>query len=130
MSEYFIPIHQHMLIRGYVSSALTDPATGKHALRTLVRDIGMVPVTEPQCVYIDTPGNEGLTGSINLATSHVAFHIWDDTGLIMADVYSCCTFDPQIVIDSLSTSLGLYRYGYEIIDRLDLPLDKGKKNPI
>lgn len=94
---------------------------GKDMLLDMVKSVGMVAVTEPQCVYVDVPGNKGLTGSINLATSHIAFHVWDETGLIMADVYSCCEFeiyDPLAVIESYMGKLKDVRI--KTLDRMSI----------
>lgn len=77
---------------------LLDPEEAKSFLKQLVYNIEMVPVTEPQAVFVEDLGNEGLTGSINLATSHIAFHNWTNSGLLMLDVYSCCSFDVDVVL--------------------------------
>lgn len=115
----FTPIHNHMLITGLIKTPITLVEDGKKFLVDLVNLIGMVPVTDPQAVYVDELGNEGLTGSINLATSHIAFHIWDKTGLLMMDVYSCKSFDSEKIIDFIENLLTLDTYSYKIIDRED-----------
>jgi len=97
----FVPIHKHILIKTTVNKIMTSEQEAKEMLKDLVKHIGMKAVTEPQAVYIEEVGNEGLTGSINLATSHIAFHLWDATKLLMIDVYSCCDFSTQHVIDFL-----------------------------
>lgn len=117
----FNPIHQHLLLRGYTKNPITDPEMGKDMLRAMVKSVGMVPVTEPQCVYVDVPGNKGLTGSINLATSHIAFHVWDETGLLMVDVYSCCRFGTRGPISTLAAYMGPLEYlSVEVLDRMSL----------
>jgi S-adenosylmethionine/arginine decarboxylase-like enzyme len=116
----FEPIHQHMLIRGTVPTCHRDPAIAKAFLRAVVERIGMVPVTEPQAAYVEEPGNIGITGSINLATSHIAYHVWDETSMIMMDVYSCKTFDPLDVIDVMREFFGLPQVEYDVIDRLTM----------
>jgi S-adenosylmethionine/arginine decarboxylase-like enzyme len=107
----FEPIHQHLMIRANIKRPLDDPEQAKQLLYKLVLDIGMAPVTAPQSVYIYDEGNEGLTGSINLATSHIAYHIWEgfygDDGLLMADVYSCKTFDPKLVVKFFNDNFGI-----------------------
>lgn len=115
----FNPIHQHLLLRGYTKHPITDPEMGKDMLRAMVKSVGMVAVTEPQCVYVDVPGNKGLTGSINLATSHIAFHVWDETGLLMADVYSCCLFNTNNPIDVIEKYMGyLMDLEIKVLDRM------------
>ena len=114
----FNPIHQHLLIKAIITEPPTDPDVGKRMLIELVKLVDMVHVTTPSAVYVTTLGNEGLTGSINLATSHIAFHIWDTTGLLMLDVYSCTVFDEQLVFKYLDGFFGgLLRLDWLVIDR-------------
>lgn len=110
----FTPIHQHLMIKANIEDPISDPELAKQLLYKLVLDIGMVPVTSPQSVYIHDIGNEGLTGSINLATSHIAYHIWEkaglgvlgNEGLFMADVYSCKSFNTRLVVDFFNDNFG------------------------
>ncbi len=114
----FNPLHKHVLIRGTVEIPFTEVEQGKKLLTGLVDAIGMTPVTEPQCVYIHDLGNEGLTGSINLAESHIAFHVWDRTGLLMMDVYSCKDFDHNTVIEQVEKFFGKFaKYEMLILNR-------------
>lgn len=114
----FKPIHKHLLIKGTAMNTLTDPDQGKQMLRDLVAAIRMTPVTPAQCIYVSDEGNEGLTGSINLATSHIAFHFWDKEKLLMADVYSCKNFDASVVTKVLNAYFeGFTEYGLLLIDR-------------
>lgn len=116
--EKFVPIHQHLMIRANPTKTFTDPDKGKEMLREIVSRIGMVPVTEPQCVFVDFPGNEGLTGSINLATSHIAFHMWDNDLKLQLDVYSCKTFDSKVVLEVIKKYYqDLTSYEFLTIDR-------------
>jgi S-adenosylmethionine decarboxylase len=124
--EKFNPIHQHLLVKMYVTTPITTPSEGKSMLLDIVERIGMVPVTPPQSVYVDFPGNEGLTGSINLATSHIAYHCWDEQRMLMLDVYSCREFDTEDVLDVVTEYFGeLYDVHYVTLDRDDFSiLDK------
>lgn len=99
----FEPIHQHLLVKATFKTPPHFEATGKGMLVSIVNSIGMTPVTQPQCVYVHDEGNEGLTGSINLSTSHIAFHIWDKRNFMMLDVYSCKSFDHKVVLKTLQT---------------------------
>lgn len=113
----FNAIHKHLLIKAIVRVPLVDEDEGKQMLEDMVKAIGMKAVTKPQCVYVEEWGNEGLTGSINLATSHIAFHIWDETGLLMMDVYSCKDFTEEPIIDILMQRMGLRMIKTRMIDR-------------
>ncbi len=114
----FQPIHKHLLINAVINKPITSVKIGKLFLSTLVEVIGMVPVTKPQAVYVKAPGNEGLTGSINLATSHIAFHVWDKTKLLMLDVYSCKEFETDDIIDFIEVSFDGIKFAkFMTIDR-------------
>jgi S-adenosylmethionine/arginine decarboxylase-like enzyme len=69
----------------------------------------MKAVTRPQAVYITADGNEGITGSINLATSHIAGHVWDTSELLMFDIYSCKPFDSDAVVAKLASYFDGFR---------------------
>jgi len=105
----FIPLHKHLLIKATIGKPLTDPFLAKRMLKDLVSRLGMVPVTEPQVAYVKDLGNEGLTGSINLATSHIAFHVWDVKKLLMMDVYSCCDFNTDAVLSFIMKEFGGFK---------------------
>lgn len=68
--------------------------------------------------YVDTVGNAGLTGSVNIETSHIAIHIWDEEvpNRIEMDVYSCKDFDVETVIEKLK-EWDLKAYHYWLVDR-------------
>lgn len=125
--EPFRPVHRQVLIRAYTDLGNvydTDAKRGdilKDMLVLMVERLGMVPVTAPQVAYVDAPGNKGFTGSINLATSHIAFHHWEETGLLMADVYSCKDFDSNIPLRTLTGFFGALRsVSLHTFDRLDV----------
>jgi S-adenosylmethionine decarboxylase len=115
--QKFIPIHQHLLIKGEISKFPVEPEVANNMLLGLVESIGMVPVTVPQSVYVNTFGNEGLTGSVNLATSHIAYHIFEDRNMLMMDVYSCCAFDSLAVISYLNKFFNFEKVEYVVLDR-------------
>lgn len=117
----FNPLHQHVIFKLRSISPVINPNIAKMFLYHLVNAIGMVPVTEPQVVMVSDPGNEGLTGSINLATSHIAFHCWDTTGLLMLDVYSCKCFDVATVLAVIDKywNLDPVSSKFSVIDRAD-----------
>lgn len=116
----FMPIHQHLVIRAISDNPITDEQEGKQFLLDLVSEIEMTPVTEPQSVNVRSLGNEGLTGSINLSNSHIAYHCWEETGLLQLDVYSCTCFDVLDTLQFIKRAWGLSEIRYSIINREDL----------
>ena len=70
--------------------------------------------------YVDADGNEGLTGSVNIETSHIAIHVWDkwEQPTIQMDVYSCDCFKVSEVLEALD-QFKLTSYEFMQIDRND-----------
>lgn len=118
MTEKFVPKHFHLMLKATPKRTFSNPEYAKTMLFDLVRAVNMIPVTTPQAVYVEVPGNEGLTGSINLATSHVAFHVWDHDSLLQFDLYSCCSFEVEAVLTTLKKYFSDFSsYKYVLIDR-------------
>jgi S-adenosylmethionine/arginine decarboxylase-like enzyme len=76
-------------------------------------------VAGPTSVYVDEPGNEGLTGTVTLATSHASIHIWDNINpaMFQFDLYSCSNFTPQQVLNHIDDWFGLQEAHWQFIDR-------------
>jgi S-adenosylmethionine/arginine decarboxylase-like enzyme len=115
----FIPNHLHLLVKGYIK---TPPKTEKVLniwFTQLVNNVGMKVVAGPTSVYVDEPGNEGLTGTVTLATSHASIHIWDNISpaMFQFDLYSCSNFTPQQVLNHIDDWFGLQEAHWQFIDR-------------
>jgi len=114
-----MPYHKHVLIKAYANKA---PQTSQSELNSwledLVRAIDMKIVIPPRSVYVEAAGNAGLTGSVNIETSHAAIHIWceETPNLIQLDVYSCKDFEVSVVLDKLR-EWDLVKFHYWLIDR-------------
>ena len=131
----FVPNHLHLLVKGYMK---TPPKTEKVLniwFTQLVQNVGMKVVAGPTSVYVDEPGNEGLTGTVTLATSHASIHIWDNINpaMFQFDLYSCSNFTPRQILDHIDDWFGLNEAHWQFIDRNGsefLILDSGnyKKN--
>jgi S-adenosylmethionine/arginine decarboxylase-like enzyme len=116
----FIPDHQHLLIKGFVKN---PPKTEKKLndwLRGLVQKVRMVVIAGPTSVYVDEPGNEGITGTVTLATSHASIHVWDadSPSMFQFDLYSCTCFSVEEVISHFE-EFGLTEAEWMFIERND-----------
>jgi S-adenosylmethionine/arginine decarboxylase-like enzyme len=126
----FNPNHLHLIVRGYVLNPPKKEEVLNTWLTSLVNKVGMVVVAGPTSVYVDEPGNEGITGTITLATSHAAIHIWDANtpSLVQFDIYSCKEYSIETVLDHLN-EFGLVEYDWIYIDRNKglIPVSRGKR---
>jgi S-adenosylmethionine/arginine decarboxylase-like enzyme len=125
----FNPMHYHLLVKGSCKSPYRDVALLNDWFIRLVNSVGMAVVAGPTSVMVSEPGNEGLTGTVTLATSHSSIHIWDEKtpALFQFDIYSCKCFQLETVFDKLQ-EMELIEWEYLLIDRNDTMIitDQGK----
>lgn len=59
--------------------------------------IGMEKVSPVDLRYITTsnPLDDGLSGFVIIATSHISLHAWPPYGMVNMDIFSCEAFDVQ-----------------------------------
>lgn len=114
--------HQHLLIRAYVQNPPVQEEVLNQWMTELVADIGMKVVVPAKSKYVDAVGNEGLTGSINIETSHMAIHIWskEEVPKLEMDVYSCACFETETILEKLD-EWGLIKYHSMMVDRNEVP---------
>lgn len=114
----FIPNHQHLIIKGHFNAPPIEVEVINNWFIELVKKVNMVVVAGPTSVYVSEEGNEGLTGTVTLATSHSSIHIWSELkpSLFQFDIYSCSVFDVDVVLEHLD-QFGLIDYEYILIDR-------------
>lgn len=118
MKTPFVPNHLHLIVKGYVKNPPKKEEVLNDWLKRLVEKVRMVVVAGPTSVYVDEPGNEGITGTVTLATSHAAIHVWDkeSPSLFQFDIYSCSCFSAEEVLEHLD-EFGLSSCEYIYIDR-------------
>lgn len=127
----FIPNHLHLLVKGYISNPPKSEETLNQWFRELVNKVGMVVVAGPTSVYVDELGNEGITGTVTLATSHASIHVWDaiHPSMFQFDLYSCSDFTPEQVLSHIDEHFDLQSATWQFIDRNDMDfklIDSGK----
>ena len=115
----FTPNHLHLLVKGHIK---TPPKTEKLLniwFTQLVHNVGMKVVAGPTSVYVNEPGNEGITGTVTLATSHASIHVWDSEtpAMFQFDLYSCSDFKPNDVLNHIDDWFGLNEAHWQFIDR-------------
>jgi S-adenosylmethionine/arginine decarboxylase-like enzyme len=120
LMDTFVPFHQHLLIKGYFQNPPRETSVLDQWFIDLVHKVKMEVVGGPTCVYVDAPGNEGLTGTVTLATSHASIHIWDAEHpyMFQFDIYSCKCFELDEIKEHLDV-FGLIGGQWMMIDRND-----------
>lgn len=116
-------IHKHLLVSGYTAEPLLEDSARflEQWFRDLVDAIDMNILVEPEVVWCDTPGNEGITGGVVIDTSHIYGHWWvADKSYYRFDLYSCKDYDVDTVFEFLK-QIGTTHIDYEVIDRTLLP---------
>jgi S-adenosylmethionine/arginine decarboxylase-like enzyme len=115
----FVPNHLHLLVKGYLKSPPQTEKVLNIWFTQLVDNVGMKVVAGPTSVYVNEPGNEGITGTVTLATSHASIHVWDNDNppMFQFDLYSCCEFSPKVVLKHIDDWFGLLEAHYQMIDR-------------
>ena len=118
METPFVPNHLHLIVKGYFKTPPSEEKILNDWLRRLVEKVRMVVVAGPSSIYVDEPGNEGITGTVTLATSHAAIHVWDRAvpAMFQFDIYSCSEFTAEEVLEHLD-EFGLISCEYIRIDR-------------
>jgi len=118
MKEPFVPNHLHLIVKGYVKNPPRKEEYLNDWLKRLVEKVRMVVVSGPTSVYVDEPGNEGITGTVTLATSHAAIHVWDrsEPPMFQFDIYSCTRFSADEVLEHIN-EFELISCEYIYIDR-------------
>jgi S-adenosylmethionine/arginine decarboxylase-like enzyme len=109
--------HLHILVKASVSypRAVSLDQLEQWVEKTVV-DQGLEPVIGPHVVYVADKGNEGPTGSVNIKTSHMAFHIWENQHLIQADLYTCGDLDVDMFLKAFDV-FSPTKIEYLVLDR-------------
>lgn len=90
-------------------------------MRGLVSHVRMQIMREPSSAWCETPGNEGITSTVILTTSHCALHIWNspepEESLMQFDLYSCAPFTVEEVMEYISKTFNVTSASYKFLDR-------------
>jgi S-adenosylmethionine/arginine decarboxylase-like enzyme len=115
----FVPNHIHILIKGYIKNPPKSENILNDWFTNLVNTVGMKVVAGPTSVYVNEPGNEGITGTVTLATSHASIHVWDNDNppMFQFDLYSCSDFTPTQVLNCIDEAFGLIEAHWQFINR-------------
>lgn len=121
--DIFVPYHQHLLVKCYAKNPPREVDYLNKWFIELVDSVEMKVVAGPTSVYVSDPGNEGLTGTVTLATSHSSLHVWSEyePPMFQFDLYSCKEFDIETVMSNFK-DWDLIRAEWIMINRNEFPV--------
>jgi S-adenosylmethionine/arginine decarboxylase-like enzyme len=109
-------INKHLLVKGFINEAPGPeylPVLNDWFLR-LIKAVDMKVLMEPNCLWCEEEGNEGVTGVAGLTTSHTSIHFWPTH--YMFDLYSCKDFTVSTVSEMLK-EFGTTHMIFQVVDR-------------
>lgn len=111
--------HKHLLINAKVKNPINTERAGIEFLTNLVNRINMKIIKGPFASYVEAEGNKGLTAIVMIETSHIAFHIWDETdpGLLQMDIYTCGEMDKFDVLNAINERFDIQEIEWILFDR-------------
>ena len=111
--------HLHVII----SATVRNPPRTVEAMDTwlldTVRAVDMKVLMGPFSTRCTTEGNVGVTGVVVIETSHLSCHSWEeaDVPFLNVDLYSCKTFDPDVVVELIRQHFNAITVTVMFIDR-------------
>lgn len=110
--------HKHLIIKAEINRPPTDITLLNDWFVRLVDKVGMKILMGPYSIYLNDPGNRGITGMVGITTSHASVHIWDEVkpAVLQMDVYSCKDFNIADVLEMLK-EFDVVKSEYLVLDR-------------
>jgi S-adenosylmethionine decarboxylase len=101
----------HLIVDGYGGDVkvMEDPDALLRFLDEYPDAIGMTKITPPQ-VYTYAgrkPEDNGLSGFVLIAESHISIHTFPDRGYVNIDIFSCKDFNTDDALEDVKTTFGL-----------------------
>ena len=111
----------HLIIDGYAS----DPRKTEDIefiyqfLDAYPSQIGMTKVSTPQVSHYESPESQeqGISGFVLLAESHISIHAFPERSYINIDVFSCNEFESEHVVTALRQQFDLTDVKSYILNR-------------
>lgn len=112
-------IHRHLVVTAYLTDPPMSAESGENFLRKLVSLVDMQILMDATAIFCEDLGNEGVTGTVGLTTSHASFHSWHgaERPFMSFDLYSCRDFNAHQVIRFINENYGCIEADYTLFDR-------------
>ncbi len=112
---------QHLLLDLYGCSTerLADKQVVRQCLDSLPSIIGMEKASPVFLESIETtsPQDDGLSGFVIIATSHVSLHAWPSYGMVNLDVFSCEPFEVHDVLTFVTARFAPTFHEMQVVER-------------
>ena len=105
----------HLIIDGVLHRSI-DKEAGKRILSELPALIGMKILSGPYVVE-GVPENPGWTGFVIIDKSHISIHTVTEGNRVSIDVFSCKTFDEEVVFRYLEEHLPFKKKNTKMLER-------------
>lgn len=117
--------HKHLIIDASIRKPCKDEQQIKELLEQIIEHIGMNLAklsngqTNPIGWYCEDKGNEGMTATAILTTSHITVHMWDrcDPSRFHFDLYSCSDYEEEEIISMLDYYFDFIKGHATVLDR-------------
>jgi S-adenosylmethionine/arginine decarboxylase-like enzyme len=117
MDERYWGYHAIMDAAGCDHDSITSYDNVYNFAKQLVKDIDMVAYGEPQIVNFGSGDKAGFTLVQLIETSNICAHFVNENDTMYLDVFSCKTYDPQIVIGLMEKYFKIQKYQTAFIER-------------
>lgn len=113
--------HKHLILNAQIGNPILEEQEAIDFLTYLVNEIDMKIIKGPFAHYVDAEGNQGMTATVMIETSHIAFHIWDecDPAELKFDLYTCGELDAGQVLQILDKQFNFSFVQWMLLDRED-----------
>jgi len=113
--------HKHLLLNTTIRTPIKEAFEAIEFLENLVDAIDMKIVQGPFASYVSAEGNRGVTATVMIETSHIAFHIWDEKqpAEMKFDLYTCGELNSAKVLQMVDKKFGLIQAEWMVLDRED-----------
>jgi S-adenosylmethionine/arginine decarboxylase-like enzyme len=105
----------HLIVDSVLHHSV-DKEAGRRILSELPGLIGMKILAGPYIVE-GVPENPGWTGFVIIDKSHISIHTFYEGNRISIDIFSCKTFDEEVVIRYLKEHLPFKKMNTRMLER-------------
>ncbi|TBH20721.1 adenosylmethionine decarboxylase [Thermus thermamylovorans] len=109
----------HLMVDGYDAdpARLRDAELVRRVLDELPEEMAMTKVLPPFVYRYGPEGEDGVTGVVIIAESHIAIHTFPKKRFLSIDIFSCKAFDMAHVLRKLTEVFQIGRYETYMIHR-------------